>query len=108
MTNEKQKEFLERLIAAGEEGLENAQMDVDENQLARELIHDGEASIREISNTEAGHEVAPRRQFLVAEYGAHELLYIARGWAKHTRDGMLLTEEGRLHLKLVPKTEGEL
>lgn len=98
MTKEKSRQFLERLIAAGEEGLENISLDDEENDFARELIHDGDACIR---------QPAANQQFLVAEYGAHEALYIARGWAKHTREGLLVTEQGRGKLKLVPRPAAE-
>ena len=103
MTSEKSRQFLERLIAAGEGGLDIKSLNEAEHGFAMKLIHDGEAGGMDVSMVENGQEIGPKQHFIVAAYGAHEALYIARGWAKNTRDGLLVTEEGRRYLRLALK-----
>lgn len=103
MTSAQTQKFLERLIEAGEDGLENRSIEhAEEHELVRELVHDGEASIRIPIRIENGQEVEGEERFVVAEYGTYERLYILRGWVRSTRDGLLLTEQGRLHLRFAP------
>ena len=106
MTNEKRIEFLERLIAAGKDGLANESLSDEENRFVRELLHDGEAGHFDVFREE-GNKSVRTGQFAFARYGTHEQLYVARGWARYTREGVLVTNEGRRHLKLVPKTEDD-
>lgn len=93
MTNAKMQQFLERLIAAGKDGIDLSTItEQAELEFMGELNHDGNTLVREHTGT--------KQRFLVARYGAHEALYILRGWASRTRDGLLITEQGSRHLKL--------
>ncbi len=109
MTKAQTKQFLERLIEAGEDGIENKSIETEaEHDFVRQLIHNGDAGIREPFEIRNGQEVATGQQFVVANFGAREMLYVARGWAKHTPEGLTITHEGRPHLKLAELTEDDL
>lgn len=95
--------FLERLIAAGDDGLPSESLTAGEHKLAGQMIHDGDAAICEV-----GPKDGPRKQFVVAAFGAHHRLYILRGWAKRTQEGLTITNEGMSHLKLVPLSKDDL
>lgn len=108
MTSAQTKKFLERLIKAGEDGLENRSIGLAaEHELIRELVRDGEASIRIPLRIENGKEVEGEERFVVAGYGTYERLYILRGWVKSTDEGLLLTKQGRAHLKFAPLSEDD-